>query len=647
MLLLILQALIKIISFLPVRFSLWLGRAKGRLAYFLLSRYRKMAYSNIRFFLTENRKEALEITKGLFENLGVYLIEIFRFFRLNKENIDSCIDFEGLENLDNAISKKKGIILLTAHLGNWELSSIALSLKGYCIKVLARQQRDNRLDELLNFYRQSSGIKVVKKGMALREIIQGLRNNEIVGMLGDQGGKSKGICVNFFGRYIFLPSGFLDIALKTGATVLPTFIFPVKSGFASRKKDKEKYKLVINPPLNCKETKKEVVQRYADILQEYISSFPKQYLWIYNFRKSTFSKSILILDDGKAGHLNQSKAIASQIKEIQSERYPEIFPLIKTNNMFSGKDAVEIKIKEVKYRSSFGRFLLTFCSLFASLRCVGCLKCMQFCLTNRSYKELIESPTNIIISSGSSSHSLNIFLKKENCAKNITIMSPPKFLINSFDLIITPKHDNLVRENILSILGAPNLITPQSVERSAKGMKEKLGIKRNLVIGIFIGSGPYLLINKMLEKIINVSRRLEAEILLTTSRRTSLQVEKMIKQKLANFPLCRLLIIANEENIEDAVGKILGLSKLVIVTSDSISMISEAASSGRPVIILDIDEKKKKKKEFLKKLIEEKNIDLISVDRLEKEIIEVHSRKGKIGILDDKEKIKKRLEQIL
>lgn len=629
MLLLILRFLIKVANLLPFRFSLWLGKMQGRLAYFLLSRHRQLAYANIRFFLGRDTKETLRITRTLFENLGISLSEIFRFFRLNKQNIDSYVHFEGLRNLDAALAEGKGVILLTAHLGNWEISSVALSLKGYSMKVLARQQKNSRVDELLNFYRQSSGIKVIKRGMGLRGILQGLKNNEIVGMLGDQGGKNKDVYIKFFGRYIFLPSGFLDIAVKTGATVLPSFIF----------KDKERYKLIIGFPLDCQGIKQEIVQKYAQILQRYISSFPEQYLWVYNFRKFTFSKTILILDDGKAGHLNQSRAVATQLEKVQSEKYPEIF------NSCPG--SVEIIIRKVEYRNRLSRFLLTLCSLFASPRCVGCLKCLQFCLTKFSHSELLKTPANIIISSGSSLISPNIFLKQQNFARNITVMSPPKFLSRFFDLIIAPCHDHLQGRNVISILGTPNRVTPQVVETAAKGMKEKLALKKDLIIGVFIGDGSYSRFQKMLTEIVRISQRLDAELLLTTSRRTSPRIERLIKQKLTNFSLCPLLIIANEKNIDNAVVKILGLSDLVIITADSISMISEAASSGKSVIVVHIGKGKKKKREFLRNLEREKIIDLISADELERKIVEICTEKRKPIILDDKEKIKARLEGLI
>jgi len=632
MLLLILRFLIKVANLLPFRFSLWLGKMQGRLAYFLFSHHRQLAYANIRFFLGKDRKEALRIVRGLFENLGVSLSEIFRFFRLNKQNIDSYVDFEGLKNLDAALSKGKGVILLTAHLGNWEISSVALSLKGYSMKVIARQQKNKRVDELLNFYRQSSGIKVIKRGMALRGVIQGLKNNEIVGILGDQGGKNKDVCVRFFERYIFLPSGFLDIALKTGATVLPAFIF-------KDNKDKRKYKLNIGFPLDCQGRKEEIVQRYVHILEGYVSSFPEQYLWIYNFRKFTFSRAILILDDGKAGHLNQSRAVATQFEKVQLEKYPEIF------NTSSG--SLKVIIRRVEYRNRLTRFLLTLCSVFASRRCAGCLKCLQFCLTKRSYNGLVQVPANIIISSGSSLISPNIFLKQENFARNIAVMSPPKFLRRFFDLIIAPLHDHLQGRNTLSILGTPNLITPQAVKAAAKEMRKELALRKDLVIGVFIGNGSYSRFQKLLTEIIRISKRLDVELLLTTSRRTSRQIERLLKQRLADFSLCKLLVIANEKNIDNAVAKILGLSNFVIISADSVSMISEAASSGKPVIVVDIGKSEKKKKEFLRKLEEERIIDLVSPDKLEQKIIEVCTEKRKAIILNDKEKIKERLEDLI
>jgi len=600
----------------------------GRLCYYLIPRYRQLACANIKFFLNKEQREVVRISKALFENLGISVMEVFRFFSLNKNNIDSYVEFEGLENLNSALSQGKGVILLTAHLGNWEISSVALSLKGYSMKVLARPQKNSRIDELLNSYRQSSGIKVVKKGIALREIIHGLRNNEIVGILGDQGGKNRETCVRFFDRYLFLPSGFLNIALKTGAVVLPSFIF--RKG--------RKHQIVIGSPLDCTQDKSKVIQKYADVLQSYIFHFPEQYLWIYNFRKVSFSKVILILSDGKAGHLNQSKSIASYLKKVQEEKYP--------NFSRTCPDSLKIIIKEVRYRNRVMPLLLKLCSLFASRGCAGCLRCVRFSLSKDCFQELVQTPVNLIISCGSTLVPLNIFLKYENLARNILIMSPSRLLKKHFDLIITPSHDRVKGKNVLSILGTPNLITPEFVRASAEGLKEKLGMKEE-GLGVLIGNGSYTQIRKMIEEVAKLCKRLEMSLLISTSRRTSPDIEKLVKERFSSFPLCRLLIIANERNIENAVAKILGLSRIVISTADSISMLSEAVNSGRFVLAVKVGRLRRKKRRFICALGKQENVCVVSPYELEKKILEVCTSKGEFKILTDSMRIKQRVESLL
>ena len=90
---------------------------------------------------------------------------------------------------------------------------------------------------------------------------------------------------------------------------------------------------------------------------------------------------------------------------------------------------------------------------------------------------------------------------------------------------------------------------------------------------------------EMMDQLKGVIIALHGQLLLTTSRRTSLEVETVIKESLSSFPQCPLAVFPKEHNLPDAVGGILGLSDIVIVSSDSISMVSEAVSSGKTIIV--------------------------------------------------------------
>ncbi len=112
-----------------------------------------------------------------------------------------------------------------------------------------------------------------------------------------------------------------------------------------------------------------------------------------------------------------------------------------------------------------------------------------------------------------------------------------------------------------------------------------------LTIGLLIGGDTKDFhldkdtVSEVIKQIKSASEKLEADILVTTSRRTSREVEVKLKEELKDYPRCKLLIIANEKNIPEAVGGILGLSQIVISSSESISMISEAVNSRKYVLV--------------------------------------------------------------
>jgi len=155
--------------------------------------------------------------------------------------------------------------------------------------------------------------------------------------------------------------------------------------------------------------------------------------------------SILVLSDGKAGHLNQSKAVARITQKVRTAQIPE--------------NQTSIKIIDVKFKNSIFRTLLSFCSLFSGCYCRRCLGCLRFCLKESSFQELMRVSADAVISCGSSLAAVNIFIGLKNKARKIILMKPPLLSLSRFDLAIVPEHDRpAVKENILVTRVTPNLI---------------------------------------------------------------------------------------------------------------------------------------------------------------------------------------------
>ena len=360
--------------------------------------------------------------------------------------------------------------------------------------------------------------------------------------------------------------------------------------------------------------------------------------------------SILILSDAKAGHLNQSKAIAGIIEKRKIDQGMSV-------------EEVQIKTAEVKFRNRAFRSLLAVCSIFSVPRCRSCLGCLRFCLNKNSFKELMQLPADIVISCGSSISSVNLFLSYKNNARSIVLMKPSFLSLNKFDLVIAPEHDRIKpKDNVLLTRTAPNLIDRAYLEEQARILNTKYDIRytkyenNGPTIGVLIGgdSPKYRLTGEMMQKIISQLKRavqnLNCQILVTSSRRTPEAVEKLLKENLAHFPSCKLLVIANEKNIPEAVGGILGLSNIVVVSGESISMVSEAISAGKYVLVFKPGKKfsaSTKQERFLENLEQKKLLKVIGVDNLAFELERIWKNKPKKAEIRDQELIYQALGRII
>lgn len=647
----------------PLYFSLYIGKLFGVLMYIFYNKRRRIAYSNLRAAFSKEYlpKEIKRINKSCFLNLALTIIEILRLPKLNSEYIKKYIQIEGKENIDKALSRGKGVILVTAHFGNWELLALVEAMIGYPMKVLAREQKPPQLNRMLNRYREAKGCKVIPKGIQIREIIHSLKNNQVVGILVDQDAGQNGVYVDFFNRPTSTPRGLISIASKTGASIIPVFIIRKTGSY---------HKMIMEKPLELEtdvaeesqadssrklESAKKMrfsdgvnLQKFNSVLEKYIEKYPSQWLWLHKRWKSTPLRNILILSDGKSGHLNQSKAVVESISKA-------------LENKFGKLAEIRIKIVDVKYKTFIHKLFLNLGAVFIKFSCQGCICCMKFALNKITFTNLIKTYADIIISCGASVTGLNLFMSEENNSKAIVLMNPGKLLIRKFDLAIIPAHDRVKPGyNTIITQAALNMINEESMQEGIRTLQVAGYTLQDekLKIGMLIGGDTkkYLLTKELmdtvLKQILKVAEELDANLLVTTSRRTSKEVDNLVKKRLQNEPRCKLLVIANEKNIEEVVPGILGLSDIIVVSGESISMVSEAASSGKRVIVFEPEKKPSRRyqvtgiklskhKRFLQNLDESGYIILISPEKLTTIIKKIWIEKRPIKKLNDREIINK------
>lgn len=606
----IVKGLNKILGFVPISISLWIGRKFGSIAFFFNKKRRLIAYANLKsaFAKEKSPQELKRITKKVYQNLVQTFMEVLNLTKINRKYVDSYVEVVNIERIHNASRSDRGTILLTGHFGNWELSSLVSSVIGYPILVLAREQKLKRLNELLNRLRESNGCKVIRKGMSTKNILKALYEKNIVGILSDQDAGKNGVFVDFFGRPTSSHSGPMDIAKSTGSIILPNFIVRTRGPH---------HKVFLEEYIDFRDSQsaddiKDGLQKFAKLLESYVRRYPDQWLWLHKRWKSTPTRTILILNDGRRGHLNQSLAVAHQIQKARSTQGYKL-------------DDTKIIIVDVKFNNKFSRTLLSVCSAFATWRCHGCMRCMKFCLEKTSYENLMKSYSELIISCGSSLAGVNIFMSKENNAKNIVIMKPDIAVASKkFDLLIIPKHDNPPKaKNVVETRTSPNLIDEEMLKKDGESLRKRIQIRDGNAIGLLIGGdNPEFgltvdIINSIIDNLSKFCALFNMDLLVTTSRRTPQKIEGILKNRLKNIPQCKLLVIANEANIDEAVGGILSLSKVVIVSGESISMVSEAISSGKKVIVFPLEKKKEAKQKHELALEDLKKEGYITISRPE------------------------------
>jgi len=560
---------------LPPRAGLFLGMRIGGLLYYFDKRHKSIAYSNIKTAF-RNQLSPYQIsclTKEFYRTFGQSLIEILFIPLINKKYINKYISIEGLNYITEGFKKGKGVILLGIHEGSWEFSNIICANMGFPLSLFIRDQRHPRLNKLLNSYRSQKGCKLIQRQNQTRQLIEALKNNEAIVMTADQGGKN-GALVKFFGKIASMPSGAIRLALKYDAAIMPAFSTRQRGPYT---------KLFIEPPFEIKRTGntdtdiRDNLQAIIHIFQRYILKYPKEYLWSYKIWKYSKDKKVLILSDGKAGHLRQSWAVADIISSYLKDK----------------DELVDIQTIEVKFRNKLARYALTFSScLSGRFQCQGCLWCLKTFLKEDIYNSLISDKPDIVISCGSSIAPINFIISRENLAKSVVIMRPSVLSTKRFDLVIMPQHDRPPkRKNVIVSEGALNSICQDYLISCKDKLSSLVRIEKKPVIGLLVGgdSKSFHLNRRLMVDIVKgikiVLDKLDGQILITTSRRSSKEIEDLLKEEFKEYPRCKLLVIANEKNIPEAVGGILALSNIVIVSPESISMISEAASSGRYIIV--------------------------------------------------------------
>jgi Kdo2-lipid IVA lauroyltransferase/acyltransferase len=249
--------------------------------YLLFGRLRRVGLTNLAMAFPdlplEGRKKIL---KGVYIHLGWQLVEFCRMAGYTRFNTQGWIRTEGLDHYRKALARGKGVLVLTGHLGAWELSSFYHSLMGHPMSMVIRRLDNRHLDTYVNAIRCMHGNRILPKDDFARSLLTSMHLGHAVGILMDTNmTPPQGVFASFFGKEACTGSGLARIALKTGAAVLP--------GFMLWEPAERKYVLHFGPPLEFARTGINdadvlaATQQCNDVLEEWIRRYPDQWLWIH------------------------------------------------------------------------------------------------------------------------------------------------------------------------------------------------------------------------------------------------------------------------------------------------------------------------------------------------------------------------------
>jgi Kdo2-lipid IVA lauroyltransferase/acyltransferase len=276
-----LATLLPALGALPWRAALAVGAGIGRLAHLVQPRRRRRAREGLERALGDRLKpaEIRRLEREVFIGLGRNLAEL-AWVAADPSRVDRVVGMEGVEHLRAALDAGRGVVLITGHLGSWELMAAAIVRHGFPLSVIAREANDGKVNELLVGLRARFGVRTLLRGSAgaARGILRTLRSGEVLGCLIDQDIKAEGVFVEFFGRPAFTPSGPAALALRGNAPVVVGATWRLPDGT---------HRVRFDPPWRLDrgaDPEADIARHTASLtrwLEERIREHPAQWVWIH------------------------------------------------------------------------------------------------------------------------------------------------------------------------------------------------------------------------------------------------------------------------------------------------------------------------------------------------------------------------------
>ena len=271
-----------IVGCLPLPVARALGASLGSIGYWALWPYRRLTLQHLAQALGAETtpRQRRRIAHRLFRHLGVNFIEWLRLPKIDARRLDRyyVVPPGTVERVRAALARGRGVVMLSAHLGNWEYLAAYFGMLGLPGGVIARRLRYPEYEQFLLELRRAKGVETLDRSNSFQDLVRRLRANQCIGILPDQDIDSiEGVFVDFFGRPAYTPVGPVALALVSGAVILPSYT--VREG--------ARHRIIVEEPLELTasgDRQRDLVentQRWSRITESYIRRYPDQWAWMH------------------------------------------------------------------------------------------------------------------------------------------------------------------------------------------------------------------------------------------------------------------------------------------------------------------------------------------------------------------------------
>lgn len=311
-----------VVRFMPTRMGYWLCGVIGSLVFMTNWRMRAAVLDNMSHVLPKSSRRLRRIlARKIIGNVAKNYYDVIRVPTMKPADLERGITVHGIEHLDKALTKGKGAILITGHMGNFSIVAQLAAARNYQASVVVEDIEPPKLYDYVNKMRGHFGLKPLKMGSAeIRTIYRNLKNNEVLLFAVDRDVNDEGMPVPFFDGIADMPPGPLSLALRTGAALIP--------GYTLRLPDNTSV-VILDAPMELERTgdKEEDVRinmkKIADTLETYILKAPDQWvvlqrIWDKDYTKEKVAEIKSLGSGAKEQNGHTAEKIPAEQKEAAS-----------------------------------------------------------------------------------------------------------------------------------------------------------------------------------------------------------------------------------------------------------------------------------------------------------------------------------------